>query len=274
MLVVEREYKKMPLSLDMILHLHELITKDTLDDSADAGRLRSGGDDDVHVVDMQGTIYHTGLNPVFVKMELERLITYANGTGESREFTHPVMKAIILHFWIGYLHPFTDGNGRLARLLFYWSLLRDEYWGFTYIPISRVIKESPSQYGMAYIYTEQDNNDFTYFLDYHVRKIQQALNDFRDYVAKKSKEHAVLRTNLINTHNLNDRQIRLLQYIHANPEEFITTRSHQKINSIAGPTAASDVKQLVSLGFLERKRLGRNVRYYATQKIASLFKNG
>ena len=273
MLSVEEIYKDQPLSLDVILHLHRVLTEDTLDDPKDFGRLRSGEDDSVYVIDGQGTIYHKGPDPAFVKKELDRLIEYANGSlNDSRQFTHPVVKAIILHFWIAYLHPFVDGNGRLARLLFYWSLLRDGYWGFTYLPISKVIKEAHSQYGMAYVYAEQDDEDFTYFLDYHMRKIEEALRHFRDYVAEKSKEHAFLLHSLVDGHDLNDRQVRVLQYLRANPGEFISTVSYEKLNGIAGPTAAKDVKQLVALGFLIRKKSGRNVRYYATDKINSLFK--
>lgn len=273
MLVVEEEYKNEPLSLEMILHLHKILTENTLDDKEDAGRLRSGKGDDVYVVDGQGIVYHKGPDPYFVKKELERLISYANHYSRNPgQFTHPVVRAVILHFWIAYLHPFVDGNGRLARLLFYWSLLRDGYWGFAYLPISRVIKEAHSKYGMAYVYVEQDDEDFTYFLDYNVRKIEEALRHFHEYVTKKSQEHALLRHNLVDSHNLNERQVRALQYLHSNPEEFISTASYETVNRVAGPTAAKDVKQLVKLGFLDRRKSGRTVRYYATSRIATLFK--
>lgn len=273
MLAIESEYKEVPFSLDMLLRLHEILTEGTLDDAKDAGRLRSGDNDDVQVVDIQGVIYHTGLRPDFVRSELEKLVSYANTSIDNHgQFTHPVVKAVILHFWIAYLHPFVDGNGRLARLVFYWSLLRDGYWGFTYLPVSKVIKEAHAQYGMAYVYTEQDDSDFTYFLDYHVRKIQEALKDFQNYVTRKSKEHTALRANLINRHNLNDRQVRVLQYLHINPEEFVSTHSHQQINGISGPTAAKDIKQLVELGFLDQRRFGRTVRYHATANITHFFK--
>jgi len=273
MMLVEQEYKNQDLTLDVLLKLHEVLTIDTLEDPADCARLRTKKDDVVHVVDREGTIYHTGPEPAFLKTELIRLIDYANkDTTDKKQFTHPVVKAIILHFWIGYLHPFIDGNGRLARTIFYWSLLRDGYWGFTYLPISRVIKESSTQYGMAYVYTEQDDNDFTYFLDYNVRKIEQALNDFKDYVKRKADEHAVLHKNLIRTHQFNDRQIRVLQYLHANMGEYITTRSYRTINNISHPTAVSDVSELVAIGFLQKEKIGREVKYYATKKIESLFR--
>ena len=116
-----------------------------------------------------------------MKKELRRFIAYANDDIRDPGFVHPVFKAIIIHFWMGYLHPFVDGNGRLARVLFYWYLIRNNYWGFAYIPLSRVIKNSPIQYGMAYVYTEQDDNDLTYFLDYNAKKIRQAVKEFREY---------------------------------------------------------------------------------------------
>ncbi|HEY4523095.1 MAG TPA: hypothetical protein VJK73_01850 [Candidatus Paceibacterota bacterium] len=93
-----------------------------------------------------------------------------------------------------------------------------------------------------------------------------------DDVARKSKEHTALRTNLIDRHNLNTRQVRVLQYFHTNPEEFISTHSHQQINGVSGPTAANDIKRLVELGFLEKRRSGRTVRYFATGRLTTLFK--
>jgi Fic family protein len=122
------------------------------------------------------------------------------------------------------------------------------------------------------VYTEQDNNDFTYFLDYNVRKIEQALNDFKEYVKRKAKEYLVLHKNLKEGHNLNDRQVRTLQYIYANKGEFITTRSYKTINHISNPTAVSDVTMLVTEGFLRKEKIGREVKYYATNKIDTLFK--
>lgn len=272
MVLIEEEYKHTEMSLELLLRLHEELTIDTMDDPKDCGRLRTRVDDTVHVIDGAGTVYHTGPEPRFVKQELAKLIEYANkNTVTGQQFTHPVIKAIILHFWIGYLHPFIDGNGRLARTLFYWSLLRDGYWGFTYLPISRVIKESATQYGMAYVYTEQDDYDFTYFLDYHLRKIEQALRNFREYVKRKAEEHAALHAHFKKDHDLNERQVRSLQYLRANNDEFITTRSYGIVHNISNPTAVSDVANLVSRGFLRREKKGRTVRYYATELINTLF---
>ena len=79
-------------------------------------------------------------------------------------FVHPVLRSIILHFWLAYDHPFVDGNGRVARALFYWSMLRHGYWLFEFVSISQIILKAPVKYGRAFLYTETDDNDLTYFI--------------------------------------------------------------------------------------------------------------
>src|SRR5205814_10028127 len=58
---------------------------------------------------------------------------------------HPMVRSMILHFWLAYDHPFVDGNGRTARALFYWSMLRNGYWMFEYITISKIILSGPDR---------------------------------------------------------------------------------------------------------------------------------
>ena len=173
----------------MLFELHRMLTYKTVS-REEQGRFRKDQD---HIV-VSGQIgsqeYITHLPPteMFVKKEIGRLIDYANDQN-GEKFIHPIIKAIFLHFWFGYLHPFTDGNGRLARALFYWYLLRKGYWTVMYLPISLVIKRAPVQYAMAYIYSEQDAHDATYFFDFHIRKIMQAMNDFNEYVSRKISEN-------------------------------------------------------------------------------------
>ena len=75
---------------------------------------------------------------------LEALCPFANGETH-KVFTHPVQRTITLHFWLAYDHPFSDGNGRTARALFYWAMLHKDYWLFEFISISSVIHKSRGQ---------------------------------------------------------------------------------------------------------------------------------
>ena len=167
---IEQNYKNEDMSLALLHDLHMALRKDNTLDQGKSGHFRTDKDDIVlNGPEHDGKIAFIPLNMAFVEEKIPHLINFANDRLES-PFIHPVLKAIMLHFWIGYLHPYGDGNGRLARALFYWCLLRKGYWAFSFLPISEAIKKSPVQYGWSYIYSEQDNNDLTYFLDYNLKK--------------------------------------------------------------------------------------------------------
>jgi len=271
MKAIEDEYKDKEMSLDLILALHALITKDTADAQGEIPRMRKSGEP-VHVVDeSSGDIYHEAPKIEFVKNELEKLIKFANDELENQPFIHPIIKAIMLHFWMGYLHPFTDGNGRLARLLFYWYLIKKDYWAFVYLPISKAIKKSPKQYAMAYVYSEQDDNDITYFLDYNIRKIKLAVRDFKEYLEGLSAQNIGMKEKSYLKYKLNIRQVQLLQYLYGDSNERATLMAHMSVNQVTKMTAFKDLKDLVKKGFLISKKQGRNVYYYSTEKIKELF---
>lgn len=271
MLFIEKELKSSKLSLDAIKDLHVMLTKDTLDFAEDEGRLRDDEDEIVVQNSLDGMIYHTAPKEKFMHQELERFIAYANDDLKDAGFIHPVFKAILLHFWIGYLHPFVDGNGRLARILFYWYLLKNNYWGFSYLPLSKIIKNSPAQYSMAYIYTEQDDNDLTYFLDYNARKIKQAIKEFRGYEQRTQKENIKMIKEARTKYHLNDRQIHLLQFYQKNKDEGVSISSHMNVNEISRVTAITDLNRLEKLGFISKKKVGKKIYFYSTDKTERLF---
>jgi len=268
---IEEKYKDQKMSLSLLLELHKMITDKTKDDDDGQPRLRTDNDKICVVDKASGMIYHDAPDVDFVKKELELMIKFANDESEAGSFVHPVVKAIMIHFWMGYLHPFTDGNGRLARLLFYWYLLRRGYWAFAYLPISKIIKKSPNQYKMAYVYTEQDDNDLTYFIDYNLRKIKLAMRDFSEYLEKESLGNIKMKKTAEVKYKLNDRQIYLLRYLSADQDDKTTQTAHMNIYQVTKMTASKDLKDLVKKGLLKPVKQGRNIYYYGTGKIKELF---
>lgn len=109
MQLVNNEMKNQELTLELLIELQALLTKETLENPDYVGRLRKDGDE-INVTNASGTkVYHIPPNEDILKKELENLIDFANDKGDYI-FTHPFIKAVMLHFWIGYLHPFCDGN--------------------------------------------------------------------------------------------------------------------------------------------------------------------
>jgi Fic family protein len=269
-LEVENQLRNQPLNTETLLALHVMITKDTIDDN-DVGRFRNDKDDIVVCDASTNVVYHVPPRERFLKKEIKKFIDYANNTLKKHQFVHPLIKAIFLHFWIGYLHPFVDGNGRMARTLFYWYLLKHGYWAFSYLPISKVIKNSPVQYRDAYTYSEQDDNDLTYFIDYNFRKITQAKCDFEVYIKRKVNQNRKMANIARAKYNLNDRQIQLLRYLHKNTSASTTIKIHTQIYGISRQTSRKDLEQLEQFGLLTSKKLGRDRPFKGTKAISELF---
>lgn len=154
--------KQESLSPDMVFEIHRLVTDKTLDDPSAAGRFRKPNEQRV-VGNEYGQVYHTPPLAEELPGRLEAMCNFGN-TQIPEYFIHPVMRAIILHFWLAYDHPFVDGNGRTARALFYWMLLHAKYWLFEFISISHILRKAPIKYARSFLYTETDDNDLTYFI--------------------------------------------------------------------------------------------------------------
>jgi len=270
MLAVENQMRNQPLNKKTLLELHVMLTKETIDDN-DVGRLRNNKDNIVVSDPSTSVVYHIPPGERFLKKEIKRLFEYANDTSGKDQYVHPLIKAIIIHFWIGYLHPFTDGNGRMARTLFYWYLLKHNYWAFSYLPISKLIKKSPAQYRDAYVYSEQDDNDLTYFIDYNFRKITEAKRDFEIYVKKRETENRKMMRVVKAKYNLNDRQIQLLRYLHKNSGATTTIKTHAQIYENTRLTARKDLGQLEQFGLLTSKKVGRERLFSGTEAVGELF---
>jgi Fic family protein len=244
------DWKDLNLTKEMLLDIQKNITTNTLEDENDTGRFRKDSDN-IQIVDkLTDEIAFTPPNEKIFLKELDRLIAFANTDEPEDEFLHPVIKASILHFWLAYLHPFVDGNGRTARAIFYWYLLRKNYWLFQYLSVSRVIRMSRTQYDQAYLKTELDDNDLTYFIIYKLKVIGNAIEAFISHYKKKLVEYK--RNEILSKQlkDLNERQIALLYSLAKNQENTIDIKTHKIKNQIAYQTARVDLIKLCRKGLL------------------------
>ncbi|MDP1836096.1 MAG: Fic family protein [Chlamydiales bacterium] len=246
---------KKKLDMKMLMDLHVSITKGTLESVEDEGRLRND-DDNVSVVTTYGELLFSPPKSAEIPNRLEALFDFAND-GDDKPFIHPVIKAIMLHFWMAYIHPFTDGNGRMARTLFYWYMLRHGYWLFEYTSISKTILKRTTKYANAYLYSEHDDNDLTYFIHFHIDVIMGAVEDLKKHIQAEREKNHQLHLEIAEHPDLNIRQTRIIQHIMSHPHDILTIKIHQNLNKIAYQTARTDLFQLEEKKLLKLVKKGK-----------------
>jgi Fic family protein len=243
--------KHKPLTPELILEIHEIVTRDALDDPTAAGRFRRK-DEEIGVYDHHSNaLMHMPPPAEELEARINGLCDFANKT---QPFVHPVIRSIILHFMIGYDHPFVDGNGRTARAMFYWSMLRHGYWLAEFISISQIVLKAPAQYARAFLYTETDESDLTYFILYHLKVIMRALTSLHDYIARKTAEIRALENELRGTAALNHRQRDLIRHAMRHPGKFYTVKGHQLSHNVSYESARTDLLDLAHRDLLEARR--------------------
>jgi Fic family protein len=254
-----------PLTADMLFTLHRIVTAETLDDPSRAGSLRTA-DDKIVIEDPYGNLLHVPPAAAELEERVRVMCAFANDRPD-KAFVHPVVRAIILHFWIGYDHPFLDGNGRTARALFYWSMLSQGYWLTEYISISRVLKKAPARYGRSFLHTETDANDLTYFILYQLGVIRRAIDDLQDYLHRKISEVREVDALLGQSENLNYRQLALLSHGLKHPGMRYTIQSHQRSHRISYQTARTDLLDLAERKLLLQRKRGRSYSFSAPSDL-------
>lgn len=255
------ELRHEELSIPLILEIHRLVTDQTLGCADCSGRFRRSSEE-VEVGDEFDStlVYHVPPPATELRKRVQSMCDFANGKTQDR-FVHPILKAVILHFWLAYDHPFVDGNGRTARALFYWAMLRSGYWLMEFVSISHVIRTRIVQYYQAFLFTESDENDLTYFLLFHLDVMKKAIDALNAYIAKKTEEVRSLERGLKGMGRFNYRQRALLSHALRHPSHIYTVESHRNSHNVVTQTARSDLLQLVEVGLLESERAGRRWQF-------------
>ncbi|MCD8386454.1 MAG: Fic family protein [Bacteroidales bacterium] len=261
---------------DLILRLHKMISFSTLDDTEDEGKFRDH--DDILVMNaINGEIAH--VPPAFSQIPdlIKDVCTFANEDNKDG-FIHPIIKGIIIHFMLAYIHPFCDGNGRTARSLIYWYLLKHQYWFVQYLSISRIIYRSKAKYEKTFLCTEHDDNDLSYFILYHLEVMDEAFTELKSYLSRKIHERSSLQT-YFSLPNVSQRQAYLLKGFADNPETVFSAKELANRFGVNPKSIRTDLKDLMKIGLVVQVPInGREYGYKKSERmemiIETLSKNG
>ncbi|SFV67902.1 MloA [hydrothermal vent metagenome] len=268
--------KNEDLTIDMILKYHKIATRENQNNGNIAGTFRSNNE--IVITDGFEVVHEP---PCFknIPKRLNIVCEFANKEhlGENGEiFIHPIVKAIILHFMIGYEHPFPDGNGRTARAIFYWYMLKNGFDYFEYVSISKLLKDAPTQYGKSFLYSENDDNDLTYFIFYQVDIIIRAIDELLNYLQDKSKEFEEV-TQLLSTskigNSLNFIQKDIVKKAIKNPGRIFTSKEIMLDYDKTANTARKYLNELVDYEILATIKNGNTKGYIAPANIRDVLEN-
>lgn len=242
------EHRDEPLSEELLLKIHSLMTEKALDNSDDAGQFRNN--DDIVVGNaITGETVHTPPSYTEIPQFVKDLCNFFNSSNAS-PFIHPILRGIIIHFMLAYVHPFNDGNGRTARALFYWYMLKQGYWMTEYLSISRIIAAKKTAYENAFLHVETDEMDLGYFIVYHMKVLNEAFEDLKSYIKRKTDEQKAAKT-FLEIGNMNMRQAEIIRLYCENANAVYTVKDFQVKFLISPTTAKTDIVGLMDMGILK-----------------------
>ena len=228
--------------------LHKIITKDTLKPEDDSERYRIG---QVFIHKHNDDIVYIPPGHDMVPAMMSSLFEFARTST-----LHPLIIASILHFYIGFVHPFFDGNGRTARAMMYWYLMSSGYDFFRFFSISSKYDFERSGYYQAFLDSEDETLDVTHFVLMNVTTIHSALQttirQAKNHIKKWSVSQYIKQQHI----SLSKNQDKFLRYA-ASVEGGLVTLSKSKLAWWPSyDCALEDIRELVDIGLLEEE--GRN----------------
>lgn len=270
-----RRWLDRPLTPGTVFEIHRMLTDGTLDDPGAAGRFRTA-QENIVIEDETGSVLHIPPPAAELPARMQALCDFANQRDDDENFVHPVVRAVVIHFQIGYDHPFVDGNGRTARALFYWSMLRSGFWMTEYFSISSILKQAPAQYSRSYLHTESDDGDVTYFLSHQLDVLLKAIDGVHGYMARKQRARneaeSLLKPGSRLARLLNHRQRAVLLNALKHPGKHFTIAVHRQAHDIAYDTARSDLLGLVSAKLMQQYKQGKTLVFVAPADLSDKLK--
>ena len=227
------------------------------DDRLQPGQLYRN--DDVFV--MGSKVEHTGLPWKKLPEYMAELAAFINEDSEIDDLT----KAAIIHFYIAYLHPYFDGNGRMARLMHLWFLVRKGYPSALFIPLSEYVGKSKAKYYDAFTLAE-DNARISgvmdvapfvvYFTEEVYRKLGQSLPDAHTVEAYQA---------VLERGGVTERERDLWAFVLTayGSGEFSTKMLEKDFGNAAYATIRTFVMKFAELGLLSSAKYGSRTKYRA-----------
>lgn len=248
------------LNIETVLELHRLTTEKILpEDVAGNFRIRQ-----VVVKNSKtGQISYTPPPAAEVPYLVEDLVTWVNS--EEAHAMHPVLKAGVIHYELARIHPFTDGNGRVARATATLVLFLDGYDIRKFFSLEEYFDDNPMNYYLTLqavsnqLVMDTHERDLTPWLEYFVEGVAIELNKVKERVQRISADTHV-KDRLGEQLVLNERQMLIMEYIHRHGG--LTNKEFRKIfPDHSDDTVLREMKFLRQKGLIKKTGGTKKAQY-------------
>ena len=225
------KHHEQQVSLDTVLRIHEIVTRNTL-----------SGDD----------LNYSGKFRDLIEPALKEVIQL---TTNNRRYIHPLIRGILLHYFVAYIHPFFDGNGRSARTLFYYKAIRNRLNFVELLSISAYLKHG-GRYERSFQNAVEHQLDMTYFVDFSLDSLLGALK-----IVEGKVNFLLKLRDCLKSRKIHENQISLLQRMSLHKFRRITIEEFAVDISRSHELARLELKKLSESGFLNEEKEGRKLFY-------------
>lgn len=246
-----------PVSRDTVKEIHRIVTTHTLegDDANFSGKFRN---DVVYVRSSTDEIKHEGTEYPLIENSLDEAIEVA--TKNPRYFPK-IIKGILLHYFIAYIHPFFEGNGRTARALFYFKSMKNHLPFVELLSVSSYLKNYGKQYEKSFEKVIKNDLDITYFIDFNLDALLAAVE-----VVERKVAYLMTIANVKKKLSISDNQVGLLQRLALNKFRKISIEEYASHIGKSREIARQELKQLCGLGLLHEEKAGKKFVYQVLGK--------
>lgn len=266
------EWREQPLSSELICEIQAVLTLDTGLAPDEVGAFRTA--DDIRVVDKtSGAVLHVPPPAVELDERMRRVCQFAH----EDQGLPGLVRAILIHHQLAFDHPFVDGNGCTARVVFLLEATRDPALAWLrWVPFSRAIAQRRESYYQAFVDTAEERFDTTHFVRQQLHCLAIECENLAHFLADFQRTQAWYQKQLALEDSLNERQVALIRSALEQDDQAFTQVEHALHHQVSTMTANRDLAQLVEWRLLSKRRDprdGRRFLYRPTDRLRELAKD-
>jgi len=210
-------------------------------------------------------IHFEAPDALLLEQEMDRFLDWFNKTGTD----DPVLKAAIAHFWFVTIHPFEDGNGRIARAIADMALARSDNSLQRFYSMSAHIEQERKEYYNSLETCQKGNLDITLWLNWFLSCLERAIENTDETLSDVLYKARIWQK--INQEPVNERQKKIINLLLGDFFGKLTTSKYAKLAKCSPDTALRDIQELIKRNIMvQNPEGGRSTSYQLVDLDSSI----